>query len=392
MTAAEPGKDAEGAPAALAVPSPLLERLGTRYLLRGGAVVPPPVDEIHVLNPDERRALRRVVQGAVLRAAMAGVLNATVTGFGALYAARFLGPRPEHATIGEVISYWSVFGALAAIFAIAEIAYLYWDALDAVRALSAVAGLELGANENLDVARALSRSALELPNPLHARLGLDPTREASKLELAAASLVYKLKISATNFVFKALVTRAFGRFLTRSVLAFTAIPINAVWNATVCWSVLREARIRVMGPSAAAELVDAAFEGEPRPSAELLAAIHQALGSAVVRTSEFHPNHIALMLAFRTRHGAPAPELVLDDPGRFLAARSALSERERRIALRVLCIAAILDGRLARREAKLLTEAFHTAGLEARIERVQTLRRAFVAGEAGMRVVLREIA
>jgi hypothetical protein len=375
-----------------ATPSPLLERVGTRYLIRGAMPVPPPIDEIHVLNPDERRGLHRVVRGAVFRAAIAGVLNAVVTGFGALYAARFLGPRPEHPTLAELVSYWSVFGALAALFAVAEIAYLYWDALDAVRALASVAGLELEANENDDVARALARAALELPNSVDASLGVNPGREASKAQLAVASLVYKLKISASNFVFKALVARAFGRFLARSLFAFTAIPINAGWNALVCWSVLREARIRVMGPSAAVELVDAAFEGEPPPSDALLSVVHQALGSAVVRTSAFHPNHIALMLAFRARFGAPAPGLVLDEPEQFLAALAALAAPERRVAIRLLAIAAVLDGRLVRRERKLLEHAYVSAGIEPRLDCVEALRRAFVAGDIGAQERLREIA
>jgi hypothetical protein len=375
-----------------ATPSPLLERVGARYLVRGAAAVAPPTDEVHVLNPDERRGLRRVVRGAVLRAAIAGVLNAVVTGFGALYAERFLGPRPEHPSLAQLASYWSVFGGLAAVFAIAEIAYLYWDALDAVRELAHVAGLELDANENDDVARALARAALELPNSADASLGVNPSREASKLQLAVASLVYKLKISASNFVFKALVTRAFGRFLARSLLAFTAIPINAAWNALVCWSVLREARIRVMGPSAAIELVDAAFEGEAPPSAALVSVVHQALGSAVVRTTEFHPNHVALILTVRARFGAPPPGLVLDDPEQFLAALSALELGERTIALRLLAIAAVLDGRLVRREKKLLALAYRRARIEARLERVEGLRRAFVAGDVVVRGVLREIA
>jgi hypothetical protein len=379
-------------PALGATPSPLLERVGTRYLVRGATTVAPPIDEIHVLNPDERRGLRRVVRGAVLRAAIAGVLNAVVTGFGALYATRFLGPRPEHPTLPELVSYWSVFGALAAVFAVAEIAYLYWDALDAVRELASVAGLGLEANENDEVARALARAALELPNSVDASLGVNPSREASKLQLAVASLVYKLKISASNFVFKALVTRAFGRFIARSLLAFTAIPINAGWNALVCWSVLREARIRVMGPSAAVELVDAAFEGEPPPSDALLSVVHQALGSAVVRTSEFHPNHVALMLTFRARFGAPPPGLVLDEPERFLVALSALEPHERSIALRLLALAAILDGRLVRREKKLLAHAFARAGAELRLDRIETLRRAFVSGDVVARRALREIA
>src|SRR5262245_54869140 len=224
---------------------PVLERLSSRYLRNRVAALEPvaPADDpIHVLNEEERRGLRRIQRGAVVRAAVAGALNAVLTGLAELYAARFLGHRPEHATLMQTVHYWGVFVVLAAIFAIAEIAYLYWDALRSVRMLSLVAGLELHRHENEAVASALARAALELPNPPDATLGVDPQREANKLQLAVASAIYKLKISVTNFVFRAVVTRASGRAAARGFLAFTAVPINALWNALVCYSVLREAR------------------------------------------------------------------------------------------------------------------------------------------------------
>ena len=105
---------------------PLLERLGGRFL-QAGKVAPASADDpIHVLNPVERAGLLRVTRGAVLRAALAGVLNAAFTGFGALFAAHVLGHKPEHATLAQSISYWGLFGALALVAAVLEIAYLYW--------------------------------------------------------------------------------------------------------------------------------------------------------------------------------------------------------------------------------------------------------------------------
>jgi len=360
---------------------PLLERLGGRYLESGKFAPAQADDPIHVLNPVERAGLLRVTRGAVLRAALAGALNAAATGFGALFAAQVLGHEPEHATLMQHISYWGLFGVLALLAAVLEIAYLYWDGLRAVRALSLVAGLQLDSLDNLDVRYALARAAFELPNPPDATFGVNPHREASKFTLATASLVYKLKISVTNFVFKALVERAIGRLATRSVLAFTAIPINAVWNALVCWFVLREARIRVMGPSAASEMLDVIFAGEPPPSPALLTAIHCALGAAVVRTSELHPNHISLMRELRQRFGEPSAGVEVDDTREFLHSLTRLTPPERRTALRVLTVAAILDGRLVKRERRLLQEAYEAAAIAPALEHVELLRKAFVSGD-----------
>jgi hypothetical protein len=360
----------------------LLERFGSRFMRSGSDVAQRADDPIHVLNPVERAGLQRVARGAVLRAALAGIINAIATGLGELYAIRHFGPLPEHATLAHSASYWGLFGALALVFAIVEIAYLYWDSLRAVRKLSLVAGLELGAEDNREVALALARAALELPNPPEPVLGVNPHREASKAQLLLASLIYKLKISVTNFLFKALLQRALGRFATRYVLAFAAIPINAVWNALVCWSVLREARIRVMGPSAALELLDAVLERQPAPSPALVLAMHHAVGSAIVRTRDLHPNHVAMLRAVRQRLGDPAPGIALDDSAAFLKALPELEPEERRAVLRVLAAAAILDGRLARAERRLLAEAYAAANVASGIEHVERLRRAFVAGDA----------
>jgi hypothetical protein len=371
---------------------PLLERMGKRYMRSGAHTVGAADDPIFVLNPTERAGLRRIARGALFRAALAGVANAVVTGLGERYASRFLGEHPAHATIPQLASYWGVFGVLAILFAIAEVVYLYWDALKAVREMSAVAGLSLSSHENEDVALALARAALELPNPPDPTLGVDPHREAKGWQLALASFLYKAKISVTNFLFKALVERALGRFATRGLLAFTAIPINAVWNLYVCWAVLKEAQIRVLGPSAAVEMLDAVFESADRPTERTLIAVHQALGAAVVRTSELHPNHLALMRALRSKYGEPPRGVVLDEPSRFLAGLAELTLDERRIALRVLAAAAILDGRLARAERKLLLDSYEAAGVPPRLDRVEVLRRAFVSGDAVSRADFRDTA
>ncbi len=93
--------------------------------------------------------------------------------------------------------------------------------------------------------------------------------------------------------------------------------MNATWNALVCWFVLREARIRVMGPSAASQMLNIVFEAEPTRSPALLASLHRALAAAVVRTSELHPNHLSLMRELRQRVGEPPQGIEVDDSARF---------------------------------------------------------------------------
>ncbi len=344
------------------------------------------------MNPKERAGLRRVAYSAVLRSAVAGVLNAIATGLVDVYASHRFGPHTAVPEWHERAPYWAVFGTGALVFAIVEVAYLGWDGLRSVKRLSAVAGLELSKEDNEEIALALARAALELPNPPEPVMGVNPHREASRWQILFASAVYKLKISVTNFVFKQVVAGVLPRIASRYLLAFTAIPINALWNGLVCWAVLREARIRVMGPSAAAEMLDAILQNEPEPSPALAAALHRAVASCVVRTRELHPNHIAALRALRQRIGEPAEGLELDDSDVFLKTLPSLAEAERRVVLRVLAAAAILDGRLVRPERRLLAEAYAAAQLPSGMEHVHALRRAFVAGDVIPHEELRAVA
>lgn len=370
----------------------MLDRLGSKFLRRNAEAAAVADDPIHVLNPAERAALRRVSRWAVARAVIAGVLNAIATGLVEVYASGRFGLLPDHRTWSQRAEYWSVFGAGALVFAVLEIAYLGWDGLRSITRLSAIVGLQLSKHDNQEIALALARAALELPNPPGPVMGVNPHREASKLQLATASAVYKLKISFTNFLFKLLVQRALPRVASRYLLAFAAIPINGLWNGLVCWWVLREARVRLMGPSAAAEMLEAVLETEAEPTPELALALHRAVASCIVRTRELHPNHVALMRVARQRLGSPDESCELDDSALFLKSLPNFSLAERRVVLRLLAAAAILDGRLVRSERRLLTEAYAAAQLPSGLDHVEKLRRAFVAGSVIPRDELRAVA
>ncbi|MGH8865017.1 MAG: LBF_2804 family protein, partial [Burkholderiales bacterium] len=233
-------------------PIPDLEALGLQYLRRRAAVpsFTEPTDPIHILNPTEQAALRRIERGMVLRAAIAGALSGTVSAAAELIA---IGSGPA-TTIGWL---W-VAGATLAATAM-EIAYLYWDALRSVHDLAAAAGVRLfppGVSISAMTATALARAALELPNRPDPRIPVNPYREASKAMLVAAAILYKLKIGLTNFLLKALIRRLGGRTLLRSWAPFVAVPVTALWNAWVARVVIHEARIRAMGPSATRERLD----------------------------------------------------------------------------------------------------------------------------------------
>jgi hypothetical protein len=370
-------------------PDPILVRWGVRYFRELSKKLGPVDvgDGVHYLNPDERAALRRIERGAIIRAAVAGALSAVVAAVAEVLAQPILGPKSRHATFEQQVQFWSIVGGATALASIVEILYLYWDGLRATHALSRAAGLDLFPSEKDDdaaLAGAMARAALELPSPTGRFLGVDPFRESSRFRIVMASVVYKLKISVTNFAVKALVRRMLGRAFVKAWLPFVAVPITAGWNALICWLIMREARIRAMGPSAAFEMLTIAYGSLPpevldEPTRRVAV---RAVASSIVRTEDMHPNLAAVLREVMER--APKDDVDgedLDAPKMFLSRLAKLGATQQRFILRVLAIASVIDGRLTRAEKTLLVEAHRTCGLPADVSAVDKLRVAFLRGD-----------
>jgi hypothetical protein len=337
---------------------PLLERVGVRSLerrIQRGAASTSSDGVIHLLDEGERAALRRIERTTVARAAIAGALSALVCALAELLVIDVQDTAP--------VTYWGVVGAAAAVASIVEIGFLSWDSLRAVHAMSVAAGVLVDeAEERHAVITSLARAALEVPNPPESMHGLDPYKETPRPLLVVIALAYKLKVSATNAVLKLLVRRALGRAALRAYLVpFVALPVTAAWNAWVCSLVLKEARVRIFGPSLARDVVNRLLPPEMVLTTEMREALPRAIGSCVVRSADVHPNLEELLRVVVARTGRGPPPGV-DDSRAFLASLPKLTLDEGLLVRRLLRVAAVIDGRVARRERALLREAAAALG------------------------------
>ena len=376
-------------------PLPFLERLGMVVLQRTRAHAPVAGedDPIHVLNVDERRELRRIERRAVRRAATAGALSGLASAAAAIWAHRWIGADGAPNSAGDGARFWAVVGAATLVASVFEIGFLYWDALRSVHAMATAAGLRVSTDsrsgEQREVALALARAALELPNPPGRVCGVDPHRESIRWRVVLGSLLYKAKIALTTFLLKGGMRSLLGQVMGRAVLELVTVPVTAIWNAVVCFLVVREARLRTMGPSAAVELIGHTLaEGPPTPAARIAA--FRSIASAVVRTQDLHPNHHALLRVMVERLG-PVDFDDVDDAGRFLDEVRALDGADQRLVLRLLVIAAVIDGKLTRAERRLLGDAFNACGRPLALDRVERLRKAFCAGDGLNFALVREL-
>ncbi|MCA3013096.1 MAG: hypothetical protein INH41_11945 [Myxococcaceae bacterium] len=382
--------------------TPLLQRVAVQYFERRSRAEARPspaaaADAVHVLNARERAAMRAVQRGAVGRSAAAGALSGLVAAV-AEVGAQPLAPEGTEVLSRASLEFWLVVGVATGVASVLELLFLSWDILRSTHELARVAGLELfGPNRTASDAalvEALARAALELPNPLVHPAGIDARRESSRLRLVLASLAYKAKVGVTSFLLKLLLRRVLGRVLVRgtlqALLPFVGVPVTAAWNALVTWWVLREARIRAMGPSATRALVDALFADAPPLSPEGRLSAARAVAASIVRTQDLHPNLTALFDDVMRQVG-DVGRAELDDVGAFLAGLPALPPAEQRLSLAVLAVACIVDGRFSKREQALWSDALAAAGRPHDVTAIERLRVAFVRGDGPVDDALRAL-
>jgi hypothetical protein len=330
-------------------------------------------DTLHVLTREEQASLRRIQRRAVFRAGCAGALSAAFSGAAAVVAT-------ELGLVG--FEYWLTVGSVTAVASVFEIGFLYGDGLRATREMAAHAGLSIDPDQGeAELALSLCRAALELPSPPENSLRVDPHREVSKIALILASILYKAKIALSSFILKALLRRALGRAAMRSVFEFVAVPVTALWNAVVAHWVLGEARLRIIGPSAALQLSNWASASEGlRPY------LADAVACVIVKARSVHPNIEQLAKLFL---GTSEPGVDLGNVKDFLTRLRELDRSESVVVLRTLCAAAIIDGRLSRRERQLLNAAFSAVGRAVPWPELEALRKHMIHGD-GLRADLLE--
>lgn len=375
--------------------APLLERIALKRLRRFdvGTAAPESVDAIHVLNSEELSALRRLQRMAVLRGFLGGAFFTLLAGLAQeRWIPELLGSQHDD-SLQTTITFWVLVALANALAAVIEIVILQADAIHTTYRIAHAAGLELfGDDQDRKVAirSALARAALEMPCKREVLCGVDPYEEVVKWRLVVATLAYKAKIGVTNFLVKALIRRALGRAAVRSsLITFAAVPITGAWNAYIMWKVLRQVRLRVMGPSAVHEMVDMLVPREQSLSQGTKETLFRAVAVTVVRSREMHPNLAVMLQRLHERLGLTTE---IHNPGSapvFLERLEQLEPEDQELTTAALEAACAIDGRIGRRERRLLKQTEEALGKPGvLVERARALQATFVSGQPISRELL----
>ena len=179
------------------------------------------------------------------------------------------------------------------------------------------------------------------------RYGIDPFQDLDKRLIFVFNAVLRLKGWFANQVIRFLVRLLLGRYAVRALLDFAGMPIYMAINAYSVHTVMREARVVIMGQTLVTLMISRL------PQRELSAAekelLYDTLQYVAICKRDFHQNHYLLTKALLEFFHIPAEKyhFLPDDYAERLkqapAATAALCKL-------IIMLGFMLDGRISWRE------------------------------------------
>lgn len=354
-------------------PAGFTERIGLRYFRRLETRIRPGDDTAIVIDEEVIAELNRVERQGIIWASVYGAASGILCALGTVWLGHVFEARPHH----PLASYqWLLSIGISVVVTLIELLGLYRLSLVTAFRLAVASGADRWPDpaQREDFYLSLIRSGLELPNPNTAVMGIDPLRDASRWRLVVSALLYKLKRSVTNLVAKAIARRVVGRSAIRGLADFVAAPVFAIWNAVVFRWALREARLRAMSARYVDRLVARTLPDELILSPEAEGACLSAVAVAAVSAQDLHPNRVHLLRTLLARFSVGTTELT-DEREAFLSRLQGLDAASRRAAVALLVGGVIIDGRISRRDRRLLTSAFAVIGQPLDLDPIRALGR-----------------
>lgn len=256
-----------------------------------------------------RQKLRIIERGVIIRGTVVGFVSGGAAAAGVYLAEQAHQSIAAHLQWTDITVFYCLSIGFATLITLMEILFLYIDGVKACAKMSVIAQNHVFMNTKniLSLNRALVRAGLELPSLREPLYGIDPMINRSPSRVFLFSLFYKLKVSVSNAILKFALKRIFpklaGRTFGRSLIEVVSAPVFAVWNFFLCRLIMKQARIRTLGPLLIQDAIHAFWpHGIERATDEELCFAFSALKEAVVLSGFFHFNHI--LFAERILHAA----------------------------------------------------------------------------------------
>ncbi len=228
-----------------------------------------------------------------------------------------------------------------------------------------------------DRAGALLAIGLEQKTTDALRYGIDPFEGLRPWMLFVFNAMMRLKGWLANKAIRYLVRLLLGRYAVRALLDFAGVPIYMAINAYATYTVLREAKVVLMGPDAIRHLVERVADRTPASAERAL--LYDTLQYIAVSKRDFHRNHYLLTKELLEAWHVPA-ETRHPLPDDYLERLAAEPPPVRALCRAIILSGFILDGQLSWRERRRLSALNRLGVLHDRPADVRRRLRQFLQG------------
>lgn len=219
---------------------------------------------------------------------------------------------------------------------------------------------------------------LEKKNKQVLTYGIDPLQGINKKALMVWNLLFILKATLSNMLFKVLIQRLLGRYAVKALQDFAGIPIFALWNAYGTRVILRQARVIIMGQNLIEELQHRIYK-EQAPTDSFKSLLYDTLQYIAISKRDFHYNHYLLAKNLFDLYKIPPQKEHWLEAGYYEKLRMA-DPQEKKICQLIIVLGFLLDGKLSYREKQQMTELREQDLLSLSSAELKTYQEDFVQG------------
>jgi hypothetical protein len=180
------------------------------------------------------------------------------------------------------------------------------------------------------------------------QLGINPYYGLHNATIFLLNILFTLKAFINNLLFKIIFQRLLGRYIIRQYLDLIGIPVYSFWNAMATRSILKQARIIMMG-----ENVILLFQNNIKNFRLLNGLekklIYDALQYIAISKRDFHKNHFLLSKMILSEFEIEIVEAHTINSD-FINNLSNQNNDFIKLVEKIFIIGFILDGELSRRE------------------------------------------
>jgi hypothetical protein len=335
-------------------------------------------DELYLLNEDEIAAIKKREHIAIITSAIIGALGVIL-----LYVPYYAFPQwfqPISITlIGKTFQVPVTFLLYSVLLVAIEIFLLTFLNIWCAHEIAVATGfLNYENKRHPEKHNLLLDIGLEKKNKKILTYGIDPLMGVNRKALIAWNLLFILKATLTNFLFRFFIQRVMGRYLIRAIQDFAGIPIFAFWNAHGTRTILREARVIIMGQNLIEVLINR-IRISGGIAEEKKSLISDTMQYIAISKRDFHQNHFLLTrnlfelfgIEERTGHW---------EEKKYIEELKAAEPTVRNQCLFIILLGDILDGKISSRERFKLKQLRDLGLLDYNAQEMKQFTRDFLQG------------